>query len=97
MKVALLPDRVVIKVIGDDARKFLHGLVTADMLALTPGTARFCALLTPQGKIIADFFVAEAPAADGGGFFLDFPRALGAKGRKRSAVISTRSTRAGFT
>jgi len=78
MKAALLPDRAVIKVIGDDARKFLHGLVTADMLALTPGTARFCALLTPQGKIIADFFVAEAPAADGGGFFLDFPRALGA-------------------
>jgi len=46
------------------------------MLSLTPGTARFCALLTPQGKIIADFFVAEAPSADGGGFFLDVPRAL---------------------
>jgi folate-binding protein YgfZ len=78
MKAALLADRTVIKVIGDDARKFLHGLITADMLALTPGTARFCALLTPQGKIIADFFVAEAPAADGGGFFLDVPRALDA-------------------
>jgi folate-binding protein YgfZ len=78
MKAALLTDRAVIKVIGDDARKFLHGLVTADMLSLTPGTARFCALLTPQGKIIADFFVAEAPPADGGGFFLDVPRALGA-------------------
>ncbi len=78
MKAALLPDRAVIKVIGDDARKFLHGLVTADILALTPGTARFCALLTPQGKIIADFFVAEAPAADGGRFFLDAPHALDA-------------------
>jgi folate-binding protein YgfZ len=77
MKAAPL-DRAVIKVIGDDARKFLHGLITADMLALTPGTARFCALLTPQGKIIADFFVAQAPPADGGGFFLDVPRALGA-------------------
>jgi tRNA-modifying protein YgfZ len=76
MKAALLPDRAVIKVIGDDGRKFLHGLVTADMLSLTPGTARFCALLTPQGKIIADFFVAEAPPAEGGGFFLDVPRAL---------------------
>ena len=76
MKAALLPDRGVIKVIGDDARKFLHGLVTADMLGVTPGTARFCALLTPQGKIIADFFVTEAPQAEGGGFFLDIPRAL---------------------
>lgn len=78
MKAALLPDRGVIKVTGDVARKFLHGLVTADMLVLTPGTARFCALLTPQGKIIVDFLVAEALAAEGGGFFLDVPRALAA-------------------
>ena len=76
MKAALLPDRGVIKVIGDDARKFLHGLVTADVLGVAPGTARFCALLTPQGKINADFFVTQAPLADGGGFFLDIPRAL---------------------
>jgi tRNA-modifying protein YgfZ len=76
MKAALLPDRGVIKVIGDGARNFLHGLVTADMLELTPGSARFCALLTPQGKIIADFLVVEARAEDGGGFFLDAPRAL---------------------
>ena len=78
MKAALLPDRGVFKVIGDDARKFLHGLVTADVLGLTPGQARFCALLTPQGKIIADFFVTEAPQAEGGGLFLDIPRALAA-------------------
>ena len=76
MKTALLPDRGVIKVTGDEARKFLHGLVTADVLGVAPGTARFCALLTPQGKIIADFFVTEAPQAEGGGFFLDIPRAL---------------------
>jgi folate-binding protein YgfZ len=77
MKAALLADRGVVKVAGDGARNFLHGLVTADMLALAPGTARFCALLTPQGKIIADFLVTEAQAKDGGGFFLDIPRALG--------------------
>src|SRR6202162_5799946 len=76
MKAALLPDRGVVKVAGDGARNFLHGLVTADILELAPGAARFCALLTPQGKIIADFIVAEAPAKDGGGFFLDVPRAL---------------------
>ena len=76
MKAALLPDRGVIKVIGDDARKFLHGLVTANVLNLTPGQARFCALLTPQGKIIADFLITQAPQGDGGGFFLDIPRAV---------------------
>ena len=78
MKAALLPERGIIKVVGDDARKFLHGLVTTDMLGLAPGTARFGALLTPQGKIIADFFVTEALQADGGGFFLDSPRTLAA-------------------
>ncbi len=76
MKAALLPDRGVVKVAGDDARNFLHGLVTADILKLAPEAARFCALLSPQGKIIADFFIAEAPAQDGGGFFLDLPRTL---------------------
>jgi tRNA-modifying protein YgfZ len=81
MKAALLPDRGVVKVAGDGARNFLHGLVTADILKLTPGAARFCALLTPQGKIIADFIMAEAPAPSGGGdggFFLDIPGALAA-------------------
>ena len=34
MKAALLPDRGVFKVIGDDAHKFLHGLVTADVLVI---------------------------------------------------------------
>jgi tRNA-modifying protein YgfZ len=75
MKSAVLPERGVVKVVGDDARKFLHGLVTADVLDLKPGEARFCALLTPQGKIIADFLVTEAPASAGGGFFLDVERA----------------------
>ena len=76
MKAALLSDRGVVKVAGENARGFLHGLVSADILNLTPAAARFCALLSPQGKIFADFLVTEAPAEDGGGFFLDVPRAL---------------------
>lgn len=76
MRAALLPDRGVIKVAGDGARGFLHGLFTADIEKLEPGMARFSALLTPQGKIISDFIVTEAPALDGGGFFLDIERAL---------------------
>lgn len=76
MQVALLPDRGVVKVAGDDARGFLNGLVTNDIAKVAPGKPRFAALLTPQGKIIIDFIVAEAPINDGGGFFLDCPRAL---------------------
>jgi folate-binding protein YgfZ len=76
MQAVLLPDRGVVKVAGDDARHFLNGLATNDIGQVAPGSPRYAALLTPQGKIIADFIVAEAPAADGGGFFLDCPREL---------------------
>jgi folate-binding protein YgfZ len=76
MKTALLPDRGMVKVVGDETRRLLHGLVTADVNALAPGQARYAALLTPQGKIIVDFIITEATSADGGGFFLDCPRAL---------------------
>jgi tRNA-modifying protein YgfZ len=76
MRAALLPDRGVVKVAGGDARRFLAGLVTNDMAKVAPASPRFAALLTPQGKIIADFIIAEAAAGDGGGFFLDCPRAL---------------------
>jgi folate-binding protein YgfZ len=76
MQAALLPDRGVIKVAGDDARRFLNGLATNDIAKVVPGKARFAALLTPQGKIVADFIVAEAPAEDGGAFFLDVPKVL---------------------
>jgi tRNA-modifying protein YgfZ len=72
MKAALLPDRGVVKVAGTDARKFLNGLVTADLGGVGKASPRFAALLTPQGKIIVDFIVVEA--ADG--LLLDCPRAL---------------------
>jgi tRNA-modifying protein YgfZ len=76
MKAALLPDRGVVKVSGTDARKFLNGLVTADMGKVAPGRAAFAALLTPQGKIIADFIIVDRGAPTGDDFYLDCPRAL---------------------
>jgi len=76
MQAALLPDRGVLKVAGEDARKLLNGLLTADLGKVSPRQAAYAALLTPQGKIMVDMIVAEAPAEDGGGFFLDCPRAL---------------------
>jgi tRNA-modifying protein YgfZ len=76
MKAAFLPDRGVVKVSGEDARNFLNGLVTSDLTELKPGLGRFGALLTPQGKIIADFLITETPAGHGGGFLIDAPRAL---------------------
>jgi tRNA-modifying protein YgfZ len=76
MKAAFLPDRGVVKVSGEGARDFLNGLVTTDVALLRPGLGRFGALLTPQGKIIADFLITEASSGHGGGFLFDCPRAL---------------------
>src|SRR6266699_3156417 len=75
MRAALLPDRGVVKVDGEDVRRFLNGLLTSDVTKVAPGAPRYAALLTPQGKIIVDCIVVEAPAKDSGGFFLDCPRA----------------------
>lgn len=49
-------DRTVLSISGADREKFLHGLVTKDVGA--PGTGLvWSALLTPQGKYLADFFL----------------------------------------
>ena len=58
MKATLLTDRGVIAVKGKDARRLLNGLLTTDIATVAPGTARFAALLSPQGKIAVDGFVA---------------------------------------
>jgi folate-binding protein YgfZ len=75
MQAALLPDRGVVKVAGDDARAWLGNLVTIDMGRVALGAPRFGALLTPQGKIIADFIVAEAEPGTATTFFLDCAKA----------------------
>ncbi|MBV9567382.1 MAG: folate-binding protein YgfZ [Hyphomicrobiales bacterium] len=74
MPVAHLADRAVISIKGEEAVTFLAGLVTCAVDA--SGTPRYGALLTPQGKIIADFFLCRQqgsePSGDGSeGFLLD--------------------------
>jgi folate-binding protein YgfZ len=49
-------DRTVLKIAGGERERFLHGLVTRDVGP--PGTGLvWSALLTPQGKYLADFFL----------------------------------------
>ncbi|MFC0239398.1 CAF17-like 4Fe-4S cluster assembly/insertion protein YgfZ [Rhodopseudomonas telluris] len=76
MKATFLSDRGVLKISGPDARHLLNGLVTTDLTKLVPGQGRFGALLTPQGKIVSDFFITELPPEDDGGLLLDCPKAL---------------------
>ncbi len=54
---SLLPDRGLIRLSGTDAASFLNGLVCQDVTSLAHGQAVFAALLSPQGKILYDFFI----------------------------------------
>jgi len=54
---APLPDRTVIELSGEDRVSFLQGLVSNDVTEAAPGRAVWAALLTPQGKWLADFFI----------------------------------------
>jgi hypothetical protein len=72
---ALLSDRAVVLVSGPAASSFLQGLVTNDIDKAMPGGAVHAGLLTPQGKILFDFFV--VPAADG--FLLEIAKTKAAE------------------
>lgn len=51
-----MTDRTILSVSGPDRREFLQGLVSNDMARADDGIA-YAAMLTPQGKLMADFFL----------------------------------------
>ncbi|HUC45857.1 MAG TPA: hypothetical protein VMR94_04825, partial [Hyphomicrobiaceae bacterium] len=59
-RIAVLADRGVVGVTGADALKLLQGVITNDMELLSVRPAIHAALLTPQGKILFEFFVVKA-------------------------------------
>ncbi len=60
---AHLTDRALLSVSGAEARTFLQGLITNDVEKLTPDRPIYTALLTPQGKILFDFFIFDVDGA----------------------------------
>ncbi len=91
MPSAYLADRGVVRVSGEDAKTFLDGLVTCDLDRITPQQARFGALLTPQGKILFDFIVFEAPPEIEGGYYLDVLKVHAAELGKRLGFYKLRA------
>jgi tRNA-modifying protein YgfZ len=67
LKFVRLEDRAVLKISGKEARDFLQGLVSNDLERVSESRAIYAALLTPQGKYLHDFFIAQL----GGNFYLD--------------------------
>ncbi len=87
LKIARLADRGVVDVTGPDSEKLLQGLVTNDLDGLELGGARHAALLSPQGKILFDFFVVRIE----GGFLLDVARAKAPDLVKRLSMYKLRA------
>jgi folate-binding protein YgfZ len=81
-QLAQLPDRGVIEITGDDRVTFLQGLVSNDVTLAAQGQAIWAAMLTPQGKWQADFFI----LSDGTRLLLDVERA-------QAAALTQRLTR----
>jgi hypothetical protein len=54
-----LKHRALIAISGEDRRTFLQGLVSADVEQASAHRALYGAYLTPQGKYLYDFFLAE--------------------------------------
>ncbi len=58
-----LAHRSIVSVTGADAETFLNGIVTVSTSGMTPREFRYGALLTPQGKVIADMLLTLASGA----------------------------------
>lgn len=87
MQHAHLTERGVIRIEGPDARSFLQGLVSNDVNRADGSQAVYAALLTPQGKYLADFFI----LGDGDTLYLDIAKADVADLMKRLTMYKLRS------
>lgn len=78
--------RKIYRITGADRESFLQGLVTNDVKGLEKGLV-YTALLTPQGKYLADFFLAPAEGA----ILLDIDSALAPATVQRLSMYKLRA------
>jgi folate-binding protein YgfZ len=72
LKAAVLDDRVVVAMTGQDRVKFLQGLVTNDVRKLAPERPLYAAVLSGQGKLAADVMLIQ----DGDRILIDMAAAF---------------------
>jgi tRNA-modifying protein YgfZ len=84
-----VPDRTLWQLTGKDVLTFLQGLVSNDMRPLEAGPGIvWTALLTPQGKYLADFFVVRP---SDGPILIDIASPLAAATLKRLTMYRLRA------
>jgi folate-binding protein YgfZ len=84
---ALLEDRGIVTVAGEDRSAFLQGLVSNDVAKVSAGRAAYAAFLTAQGKFLHDFFVIDM----GEMLALDCERSRADDLKKRLSLYKLRS------
>ncbi len=87
VEAALVPGRSLIEVAGEERVSFLQGLITNGVAGLAESAACFAGLLSPQGKILFDFFAIDTGEA----IVLDCPAAIGADLLKRLGFYKLRA------
>ena len=81
-----LRDRAILRISGEEARSFLQGLLTRDVVKLADGEPRWTGLLTPQGKALFDFIL----WADGESVLIDCEAAQADALAKRLTIYRLR-------
>jgi folate-binding protein YgfZ len=81
-----MPNRRILRLSGSDTDSFLQGLVTNDIDGLESGLV-YAALLTPQGKFLADFFLKR----DGDAIYLDVAEEIAEGFVKRLSMYKLRA------
>ena len=78
----------VLDISGADAPSFLQGQLTCDVTAIVPERASLGAYCSPKGRMLADFFLAQAGDDR---FFMVLPRELAEPIRRRLQMFVLRS------
>ncbi len=78
--------RTILEITGSDAMHFLQGLISNDINRLDQGLV-YAAMLTPQGKYLADFFLLDRDGA----IWLDVDSSLAAFLTQRLGMYKLRS------
>jgi folate-binding protein YgfZ len=86
-----LEHRGILRVDGPDARAFLQGITSNDVLQVGAERAIWSAFLTPQGRFLHEFFIAEAPD---GALWLDCESARREHLSKRLSIYKLRANAA---
>lgn len=83
-----LERRGLLQVSGPDARAFLQGIISNDVMRVGAESAIWSAFLTPQGRFLHEFFISQSPEGE---LWLDCEAARRQHLQKRLSIYRLRS------